>query len=140
AQIHPRRARRRRHGVVRGVCLASNSRTAPSCFQRRPTIETGRGRSSIASSREARAIRSPEPAGAPRGRGYRYVNKDGLSELTKIVLGGSASISGQYKIRVKGRDGTFAGNPNALPVSAALTFAPPFTGTDDCGEWRFNTV
>jgi len=72
--------------------------------------------------------------------GYRYVSKAGSSEITKIVVSGTAGVPGQYRIRIKGRDGDFAGNPDALPVSAALTFAPPFVGTDACGEWRFSAV
>jgi len=73
-----------------------------------------------------------------QGASYRYVNGNGALELTKIVLRGSASIPGQYKVRIKGRAGSFAGSPDALPVYAVVMPAPPFVGTDECGEWRFS--
>jgi hypothetical protein len=73
-----------------------------------------------------------------QGTSYRYVNGQGTLEFAKIVLRGSAAIPGQYKVRIKGRAGSFAGNPAALPAYAMVLLAPPFVGTDACGEWRFS--
>jgi hypothetical protein len=72
-----------------------------------------------------------------RNGSFTWLNRAGTTDLNKIVLKAVASMPGQYKVQIRGKDGSYAGNPGNLPVHAIVAIDRPFAATGQCGEWRF---
>jgi hypothetical protein len=68
-------------------------------------------------------------------RRFTYLNRNGSSDLYKIVLATTPSLPGQLKVQVKGKTGRYG--PSSLPVHAIVVIDQPVARTGLCGEWRF---
>ncbi len=65
---------------------------------------------------------------------WRYDDRSGLSSsITRMSLKLSPA-SGLVKFKASGKNGTYAVNPGALPLTATLVFDPPAATTGRCGE------
>jgi hypothetical protein len=70
-----------------------------------------------------------------RNGSFKYVDGSRTSHLIKVVLKATAAVPGQYKVTVKGRDGTYAAaNP---PVRLIVVADPPHAAAGACGEWLY---
>ena len=78
------------------------------------------------------------PGWTAKGGSFKYVDQSGASHVSTVVLKASASVAGQYKVNVKGRNGSYAAS--SLPVQVGVILDPPNAVSGQCGEWRFPTL
>lgn len=67
--------------------------------------------------------------------GYKYVNRAGTLDLARVQL--RRRGDGEYDVRIRGRNGSYAGDPGALPVYVVLRTGDSVADDDWCAEWRF---
>lgn len=68
---------------------------------------------------------------------WRYTNPDGVDGITSVKVKLSSRAPGAFKFRVKGKHGSLAVSPSALPLRGRFVLDPESEATGQCGELEF---
>lgn len=68
-----------------------------------------------------------------RNRSFTYLDRAGAGSVSSVKLR-ALRVPGHYKVRVKGKNGSYATAVGRLPVNAVVVLA---ASSGQCAEWRF---